>query len=76
MRAAGVMVPEMKCGLDLYEYVLVHTSTYFLTQVCTKYILFYQSMYLVHTSMYCVYKNIAVDAVLCSMPVGNDTMCA
>ena len=26
--------------------------------------------------MYCIYKNIAVDAVWCCMPVGNDTMCA
>jgi hypothetical protein len=24
-RKAGVMVPEMKCELDLYEYVLVQT---------------------------------------------------
>ena len=34
-----------------------------------------ESTYLVHTGMYCVYKNIAVDAVLCPMPVGNNTMC-
>jgi hypothetical protein len=26
--------------------------------------------------MYCVYKIIAGDAVLCLMPVGNDTVCA
>ncbi len=31
---------------------------------------------MVHTGMYCEYKNSAVDAVLCSMPVGNDIMCA
>ena len=75
MRAALVMVPEMKCELDLYEYVLVHTSTYFLTQVRTKYVLFYQSTYLVYTSMYSVYKNIAGDAFLCRMKVGNNTVC-
>ncbi len=77
MRAAQVMVPEMKCELDLYEYVLVHTSMYFLTQVCTKYVLFYQSTYLVYTSMYSVYKNIAGqgDAFLCRMKVGNITVC-
>jgi hypothetical protein len=26
--------------------------------------------------MYCVHNNIAEDAVLCRMPVGNDTVCA
>ena len=32
---------------------------------------------MVHTqaSMYCVYKNSAVDAVFCGMPVGNNIMC-
>ncbi len=36
------------------------------------------STYCVHTGMYCVYNddwNIAGDAVLCCMPVGNDTVC-
>jgi hypothetical protein len=47
---------------------------YFLPKVRTEYVLFSKSTYWVHTSMYCVYKNIAVDAVLCFMPVGNDTM--
>jgi hypothetical protein len=64
----------MKRELDLYEYVLVHTSTYFLPKVRTVYILFSLSMYFVHTGMYCVYKNIAGDAVLCNMLVGNDTV--
>ncbi len=44
--------------------------------VCTctnKYVL---STYFVHTSMYCVCNNIAEDAVLCCMPVRNDTVCA
>ncbi len=26
--------------------------------------------------MYCDYQNIVMDAVLCHMPVGNDTVCA
>ncbi len=74
-----VMVPEMKCELDWYKYVLVQT----------KYVLFTQSMYLVHTifteyvlgtywyvlcsQKYC--RGIWGDAVLCCMPVGNNTMC-
>ncbi len=37
--AARVMVPEKKCELDLYEYVLVQT----------KYVLFATSTYLVRT---------------------------
>ncbi len=75
-----VMVPEMKCEFDLYEYVRYRDwheqSTYFSPQVRTYYVPFSMSTYLVHTDMYCVYKNIALDAVLCCMPVGNDTMCA
>jgi hypothetical protein len=50
-------------------------STYVLPEVRTEFVLFSQSTYSVHTGMYCVYKNIAVDAVLCCMPVGNNTMC-
>jgi hypothetical protein len=34
------------------------------------------STHSVPTGIYCVYKNIEEDAVLCSMPVGNDTVCA
>ncbi len=49
----------------------VHT---FHPKVRTQYVLFSQSTYLVHTGMYCVYKNTAVDAVLCGMPVGNNTL--
>ncbi len=56
--AARMMVPEVKCELDWYEYVLAQII------VCTfhpKYIpstyFFFQSTYLVHTGMYCVYKN-------------------
>ncbi len=70
----------MKCELDLYEYKLVHTGTYFSPQVLTKYVLSYLSMWVVHNGMYCVYKNIAGNAVLCmtvgNMTVGNNTLCA
>jgi hypothetical protein len=59
--------------MSLYLYKL---SMYLSPQVRTLYILFSQSTYVVHTGMYCVYKNIAVDAVLCRIPVRNDTMCA
>ncbi len=55
---------------------LYRHSTYFSPQVRTWYVLFSRITYVVHTGMYCVYKNIAVDAVLCGMPVGNNTMCA
>jgi hypothetical protein len=74
--AARVMVPEMKCELELYEYVLVQT----------KYVLFTPSTYLVRTIfpeyvhgsygyVLCL-QNIAVNAILCPMPVGpgNKTM--
>ncbi len=37
--------------------------------VCTEYIP-------VQTGMYCVYKNISEDAVLCRMTVGNNPLCA
>jgi hypothetical protein len=65
----------MKCELDLYEYVLVYTITYFSPQVHTKYVQFFLSMCVVPTGMYCVYKNITGDAVLCCMTVGNNTVC-
>ncbi len=71
-----IHVHSAKCELDLYEYVLVQTY----------YILLTQSMYQVHTIfpkyihgtywyVLCI-QNSAVDADLCSMPVGNDIMCA
>ncbi len=41
--AARMMVPEMKCELELYEYVLVQNSMYFSAQVRTQYMLFSQS---------------------------------
>ena len=66
----------MKYECDLYEYVLVQTSMYFVPQVRTKYALFSLSTYLIHTGMYCAYKNMSGDAFLCRMPVGNDTVCA
>jgi hypothetical protein len=69
---ARMMVPEIKCELDLYEYVLVQTEYVLFTP--SMYVLFSQSTYMVHTRMYCVYKKFAADAVLCRMPVGNDTM--
>ncbi len=56
--------------------ILSKHSTNFSPHVRTKYVLFSQSTYLVHTGMYCVYKNIAGDAVLCRLPVGNKTICA
>ncbi len=65
----------MKYECDLYEYVLVLTSMYFVTKVRTEYVLFSLSTYSVHIGMYCTYKNIAGDAFLCRMPVGNDTVC-
>ena len=51
-------------------------STYVLPEVRTENVLFSQSTYRdsVHTGMYCVYKNTAVDAVLCGMPVGNNAL--
>jgi hypothetical protein len=63
--AAWMMVPEMKCELELYEYVLVRTryvlfcpSTYLVSTIFPKYVL--------GTYWYVVcYKNIAMDAVLC-----------
>jgi hypothetical protein len=48
----------------------------FVRQVRTLYVLISQITYLVHPGMYCVYKNMAGDAFLCTMPVGNDTVCA
>ncbi len=65
----------MKYECDLYEYVPVQTSMYFVPQVRTKYILFSLSTYMVHIGMYCTYKNLAWDALLCRMPVGNNTVC-
>ncbi len=62
----------MKYECDLYEYVIVQASMYF---VRTKYVLFSLSTYSVHIGMYCTYKNIARDAFLWRMPVGNDTVC-
>ncbi len=81
-----MMVPEMKCELDLYEYVLVHTSTYFSTQVRTQYVLFYQSTYSVHTILpeyvlgiyhyvLCLQKYCR-GCFLCRMKVGNNTVYA
>ena len=66
---------EMKYECDLYEYVPVQASMYFVPKVRTKYVLFPLSMYSVHIGMYCTYKNIARDAFLCHMPVGYDTVC-
>ena len=68
---------EMKYECDLYEYVPVQASMYFVPKVrtSTKYVLFSLSMYLVHIGMYCAYNNIAQNAFLCRMPVGYDTVC-
>ncbi len=70
----------MKFELDLYEYVLVHTITYFSPQIRTKYVLFFLNTCMVHTDtgMYCAYKNITGEAVLCRMTVSreNNTVCA
>ena len=65
----------MKYECDLYEYVLEQASIYFVPEVRTKYVLFFLSTYSVHIGMYCTYKNLARDAFLCRMPVGNDTVC-
>ncbi len=59
---ARVMVPEMKCELELYEYVPVQTEYVLFTQSTYLVHTVFQSMYMVHTGIYCVYKNIAVDA--------------
>ncbi len=62
--AARVMVPEMKCELDLYEYVLVQT----------KYELFTQSMYLLGPTSSMYYFKFSIStyvvhtaAVLCTV---------
>ncbi len=65
---------EIKYECDLYEYVPVQSSMYFVPKVCTRYVLFSLSTYSVHIGMYCTYKNIARHAFLCRMPVGNDTV--
>ncbi len=52
------------CPFSQVKYMLVKWYQYLL------------STHSVPTGIYCVYKNIEEDAVLCSMPVGNDTVCA
>ena len=78
--AARVMVPEMKCELDLYKYVLVQTyfnivhtfypkyvpSTYYFPRVCTRYILVCTVFTKLLQSM--------LFYIVCR--VGNNTMCA
>ncbi len=53
------------CPFPQIKYMLVN----WYISVCTEYIS-------IHTGMYCVYKNISEDAVLCRMTVGNDPVCA
>ncbi len=73
MSAKRVMVPEMKCELDLYEYVLVQT----------EYVLFTPSTYLVSTIFpqyvrgtywYVLWLQKYCSCAVCCMPVGNYSM--
>ncbi len=60
-----VVVPKQAlsyCPFPQIKYMLVNWY------ICTEYIP-------VNTGMYCVYKNISEDAVLCRMTVGNDPVC-
>ncbi len=74
MTATRVVVPEMKCELELNEYVLIQIK-YVLFTPSTYLVCIFFPEYVLGTYWYVLcYKNTAVDAVLCGMPVSNNTL--
>ena len=65
---------EMKCECDLCEYVPVHRSTYLSPSTYLVRTIFSQCVPGTYAYVLCL-QNIAGDAVLGSLPVGNNTVC-